>query len=90
MASRSRPVDARRGERVLRLHPLTVSGRVGVLQPAVGVGDLGPEIVLDDVGLVRGRVVELPLGGGGGRGETGEGGGSVPQPGFGHGSSSKR
>ncbi len=56
------------GHRVLGGDPELRVVRVVVLEPAVRVLHLGPEVVVDDVHLLRGRVLEPGRGGGGCRG----------------------
>ena len=51
------------GNLVLRLDPRLGIGRVGVLQTAVRIGDLGAVVVVDLVDLGGGRVVEAPVSG---------------------------
>ena len=46
------------GEPVFRLDPGAAFGRVRVLEPAVRVGDPGPVIIVDDIALASGRILE--------------------------------
>src|SRR2546430_14165106 len=50
--------QVRGGEPVLRLDPGAAFGRVRVLEPAVRIGDSGPVIVVDDIALASGWILE--------------------------------
>src|ERR1041385_9571063 len=63
---------------VLRLDPGARRRRVGVLEPTVRVGDLGPVIVVHHVALRGGRVLDGLGGGGRERGTVGEHGQEHP------------
>ena len=46
------------GEPVLRLDPGAAFGRVRVLEPAVRIRDSGPVVIVDDIALASGRILE--------------------------------